>query len=131
MTIRPATVADLPVLAAMLRAEGVPDCDMRIHDGTTVVLDQGGPRGSFTLETTGGWLHLRHFVVAREHRSPAAARALGRAVCLVARSAGYTEMLVHAKRDTLGRFVRYWFRDARPYGRADDGAVLYRVGIGG
>lgn len=129
--IRPATAADLPALVAMLRAEDIPDSEMRVHDGMTAVLDDGGPVGLFTLETIDGWLHLRHFCVARAHRSHAAARQLGRAMCRVARRSGYAEMLVHAKDDRIDRFILYWFRDARPYGRGYTGAALYRVSVGG
>lgn len=125
-TLRPAVPVDAPTLAALLRAEGLPDDAMAFARWQTYVMEEGGAvMGFLTLATAHGLPMLVHFVLGRVHRTPPRVRFLVCALRLLVREAGFASLIVHACGPRERRLIEYYWR-AWPYALDHDRA-WYRV----
>ena len=122
-TLRPFVLADAPLLAAFLRAEGLAPHEMAFDTLPTFVLEEGGVVMGFV---TLGVAHdvfpqVVHMVIARAHRNAARARFLMRATCALARAAGSRRLILHACQPYVRRLIEWYFR-AMPYALTDERA---------
>ena len=118
--LRPSVATDAPVLAALLRAEGIPDDEMVFAVQPTYVLEEGGAViGFVTLGIAYGlWPEVVHLVIDRAHRNAARARFLGKTLRILVRESGAARLVMHACEPASRRLIEYYFR-VMPYAYTD------------
>ena len=110
---------DYRALYDMLEFEGLKPEEMSFDMDMTYIVD----KSFFTLRSDNDFMHLIHFCVDKDDRTPSNARKL----CKALKEVVVGKLIIHSKKEYLNRCIEYYFK-TKPY-EVKDGTNFYLVEV--